>query len=293
MDSARYKAFLAAVESGSFTKAAEKLNYTPSGVCQLVNALEKEIGFSLLYRDKKGVKLTAGGEALLPAMHDLLHQEERLIQMASELNGLAAGRITIGAYSSIATHWLPPVIKGFQAAYPKIEIHLREGIRQENERWLEDRVVDLAFVSHKRPMDYHWIPLQADPMIAVLPRDHPLAREKAYPLENCPHERFIMPALGRDDDVMELLKRNHLRLNIVFSTLENFTTMAMIEQGMGMSIMNALITKSWICDVAKLPLDPPQSIVLGIAVPSLEGASPAARRFIDYAVQQLKRVPFS
>ena len=56
-----------------------------------------------------------------------------------------------------------------------------------------------------------------------------------------------------------------------------------------MSIMNELITESWQCNVAMLPLDPPQSITLGIAVPSLENASPAAREFIRYAEKMLKR----
>ncbi len=78
---------------------------------------------------------------------------------------------------------------------------------------------------------------------------------------------------------------------VVFSTLENFSAMAMIEQGMGMSIMNDLITHHWNFNVVKLPLDPPQSIDLGIAIPSIKNVSPAAKRFIDYAVQQLRKTP--
>lgn len=287
MESSRCKAFAASVETGSFTKAAEKLNYTPSGVCQLVNALEKELGFTLLLRDKKGVKPTADGERILVVIRDYLQQEERLLQMASEINGLATGTITIGAYSSIATHWLPAVIKGFQEAYPKIEIHLMEGIRQENESWLANKIVDFAFYSYQEPMDYEWIPLARDPMIAVLPTNHPMAHQEAYPLENCQYEKFIMPALGKDDDVAAMFKRNHITPQIAFSTLENFATLAMIEQGMGMSVMNDLITRNWQCDVVKLPLDPPQYIELGIAIPSLRNASPAVRRFIDYAVKRL------
>lgn len=289
MESARCRAFLAAVETGSFTKAAEKLRYTPSGVCQLVNALEKELGFVLLLRDKKGVRPTANGERILEVVRDFLQQEERLTQLASEINGLATGKISIGAYSSIASHWLPPIIKDFQAAYPQIEISLLEGIRQENEKWLADKIVDFAFYTYQEPMEYEWIPLAKDPMIAVLPTNHPLAHEKAYPLKNCQYEKFIMPALGRDDDVAELFRRNHISPQIVFSTLENFAALAMIEQGMGMSIMNDLITRNWTFDVVKLPLDPPQFIEMGIGIPSLRSASPASKRFIDYAVQRLTK----
>ncbi len=112
MENARYRAFAVSVEMGSFSRAAEKMNYTPAGVCQLVNALEKELGFPLLTRDKKGVRPTADGEKILVVIRDLLHQEDRLSQLAAEINGLAMGRIVIGAYPSIATQWLPVRYQG-------------------------------------------------------------------------------------------------------------------------------------------------------------------------------------
>ncbi len=287
MESARCKAFLTAVEAGSFSKAAEVLNYTPSGVSQLVNALENELGFSLLRRNKKGVIPTENGEKILPAVREFLLQENRIYQLAAEMNGLLIGSITITAYSSIATHWLPSVIRAFQEDYPQIQIKLMEGIRQEVTKWLDEKTADVAFLSYKDPMPYDWIPLAEDQMLAVLPKTHPLAAEASYPLQNCEYERFIMPALGRDVDVFALFQDNNLNPTIQFSTLENFATMAMIEQGLGMSIMNELITRKWQCDVVKLPLDPPQQITLGIALPSLKSASPAVKRFVKYAVERL------
>lgn len=223
-------------------------------------------------------------------MRDLLQQEDRLSQISAEIRGLNIGNITISAYSSIATHWLPSVIKNFQEAYPRIHIRMMEGIRQENIKWLEEKVVDLAFCSYEEPMEYDWIPLAEDPMVAVLPADHPLAHSPSYPLANCQYEKFIMPALGQDDDVTALFRRHHLSPQIAFTTLENFAATALIEQGMGMSIMNSLITQRWQFHVAKLPLSPPQSITLGIALPSLRQASPAVKRFVNYAVQRLDKL---
>ena len=69
--------------------------------------------------------------------------------------------------------------------------------------------------------------------------------ERDYPLINCETDSFIMPALGRDDDVVSLFNRNGIVPNIHFTTLENFATMAMIEKGLGMSVMNNLITEKW------------------------------------------------
>ena len=175
METARCRAFLAAAETGSFSKAAEALSYTPSGVNQLVTALEKELGFPVFRRNTKGVTLTENGEMLLPAVREFLRQEDRIFELSAEMNGLLIGSVTIAAYSSIATHWLPAVISAFQQDYPQIRIRLMEGIWQEVSKWLDDRAADIGFFSYQEGMPYEWIPLAEDPMLALLPKDHPLA----------------------------------------------------------------------------------------------------------------------
>ena len=158
------------------------------------------------------------------------------------------------------------------------------------ESLLDEKKADIGFLSYQEPMPYEWTPLDYDEMLAVLPKDHPYASKESYPLINCETDSFIMPALGRDDDVVSLFERNGIKLNIHFTTLENFATMAMIEKGLGMSVMNNLITEKWNCDVVKIPVDPPSRITLGLAVPSYKQASPAVKRFIKYAVERLKKI---
>ena len=204
--------------------------YTPSGVSQLVNALEDELGLELLRRSTRGVTLTSSGEALLTAVRDLLSQEERVRQLSDELKGLATGHITIASLSSISTHWLPGVIREFLTDYPQIQIKLMEGIEQEVSGWLDQHAADMAFMSYVEPISWDWIPLAEDPMVAVLPRDHPLADADRYPLENCMKESFIMPALGRDADLTAMFRRHGYSPKIHFSTLENYATLAMVEQ---------------------------------------------------------------
>ena len=289
METARCRAFLAAAETGSFSKAAEALSYTPSGVNQLVTALEKELGFPVFRRNTKGVTLTENGELLLPTVREFLRQEDRIFELSAEMNGLLIGSVTIAAYSSIATHWLPAVISAFRRDYPQIRIKLMEGIWQEVSKWLDDRAADIGFFSYQEGMPYEFIPLAEDPMLALLPRDHPLANAAAYPLENCATDRFIMPALGCDDDVEALFARNHVDPNIRYTTIENFSAMSMVEQGLGVSVMNKLITEKRICDVAMIPIDPPASITLGAALHSRADASPAVKMFLKYAVRMLTK----
>ena len=288
METARCKAFFYAAENGSITKAAEEMNYTTSGVSQLIQAFENEVGVQLLHRNKKGVSLTAEGDRFMPAVRQLLKSEETIQQLASEIKGLSIGTVTIAAYSSIATHWLPEVIRQFREEYPGIEIRLHEGVRQEVEELLRSRKADIAFMSYKEPMPFEWIPLAEDPMLAVLDKKHPFAKRKKYPLKACEQEVFIMPAQGLDEDVTNMIRENDLTLQIGFQTDENFSAIAMIEQGLGMSIMNKLITDRLDYDVIKIPVDPPQHITFGVAIPSLDHAAPAARKFVEMAVTMLK-----
>ena len=289
METARCRAFLAAAETGSFSKAAEALSYTPSGVNQLVTALEKELGFPVFRRNTKGVTLTENGEMLLPAVREFLRHEDRIFELSAEMNGLLIGSVTIAAYSSIATHWLPAVISAFQQDYPQIRIRLMEGIWQEVSQWLDERVADIGFLSYQENMPYDWIPLAEDPMLALLPPDHPLAGAASYPLKNCEEDSFIMPALGCDDDVEALFRRNGIVPKIRFTTMESFSAMSMVEQGLGISVMNRLITEKHICNVVKLPVDPPSRITMGVALHSKTDASPAVKMFLKYAVRMLTR----
>lgn len=289
METARCRAVLAAAETGSFSKAAEVLRYTPSGVNQLVTALENELGFALFRRNTKGVALTENAELLLPTIREFLRQEDRIFELSTEINGLLIGSVTIASYSSIAAHWLPEVIRVFQQDFPHVNIRLMEGIWQEVSGWLDERTADIGFFSYQEGMPYEWIPLAEDPMLALLPPDHPLAGEAAYPLINCQEDPFIMPALGCDDDVEALFRRNGIKPRIHFTTLESFSAMSMVEQGLGICVMNRLITEKYICNVVKLPLDPPAQITMGVALHSKVDVSPAVKMFLKYAVRMLTK----
>ena len=283
MDTARYRAFVASADTGRFSQAAENLNYSPSGVSQLVSALEEELGLSLLVRTRRGVSLSPAGASLLPAIRSLVQQEAMVFQQASALNGLMTGEVRIASYSSISSHWLPRIIKEFRNDYPNVRIQLMEGIRQEILHWLGESQADIAFLAEVRDSQYDWIPLKEDPMIAVLPQAHRYASGESYPLMECKDEQFIMPAFGKDQDVVELFQRFGLNPAIAYSTNESFAAFSMIENGLGMTITNELITEGYQADVVKLPLDPPQHINLGILVPDQTALSPASRKFISYA----------
>lgn len=149
MDTSRYRAFVQASDQGSLSKAARTLNYTPSGVSQLITALERDLGFSVLERNPHGVQPTSEGSRILPAARAVVQEEERLLQVSSEIKGLAIGQVTIGSYPSVAAHWLPGVIKVFHERYPNIEVRIMEGIHQEITEWLDSKEADVGFMSYE------------------------------------------------------------------------------------------------------------------------------------------------
>lgn len=289
METSRYRAFIKAVDLGSFSKAAKELAYTPSGVSQLISALEKDVGFSVLERTRSGVKLTENGKRILPIARAIIQEEDRLFQMSAELKGLSVGSVTIGSYPSVASHWLPKVLKAFREQFPNIEIRVMEGIHQEISEWLDNKEVDFGFMSYDPRTTYDWIPLAHDPMIAVLPANHPLANEKCYPLEECSNEDFIMPGKGQDIDTLGVLSRHDLHPRIAYETIETAATLGMIEAGMGITITNSLSTEKYDFKVSKVPIEPSEAILVGIAIPDKNTCAPAARHFIEFATKRLKQ----
>ncbi len=288
MDTSRYRAFIQAVDQGSLSRAAKALDYTPSGVSQLISALERDLGFPVLERGSHGVAPTKEGARILPVARAAVQEEDRLLQMGSEIKGLSTGQVTIGSYPSVAAHWLPGVIKAFHEQYPAIEVRIMEGIHQEINEWMGSKEVDLGFMSYEPSLSYDWIPLARDPMVAALPKSHPFAKRKSYPIENCSDEAFIMPGKGQDVDTLGVLARHKLNPHIAYETIETVATLGMIEAGMGMTIINSLAVQKYAFDVALVPVKPAESILFGIAVPSLKTCAPATRHFIDCAVERLQ-----
>ena len=289
MDINKYRIFLQSVDCGSFSKVAEETGYTPSGIVHMMNTLESEMGFPLLVRSRRGVRLTPDGERVAPILRSLVKWEEQLHQVSSDIRGAVTGSITLGCYYSIAVNWLPEVIRQFQMDFPNIKIQMLEAVHQKLDDLLAEQRVDFCVFSAPPAGDVEWIPLQKDRMVAVLPESHPLAGAESYPIANYGVEPLIMPAEGNDYDIMRVLEKHNITPQVSYSTGEDNAALAMIEKELGVGLMNELTTIGRKNTAVILPLDPPESVEMGIAVPSLKKASPAARRFIEYLVRELKK----
>ena len=98
----KYMAFVKAAEFGSFTKAAETLNYTQSGISRMINDLETEWRIFLFERGRAGITLTSDGLKLLPQLKRICHEHEILMTQIEDLHDMQSGMIRIGTFSSVA-----------------------------------------------------------------------------------------------------------------------------------------------------------------------------------------------
>ena len=142
MNLQKYVSFVKTAECGSFTKAAELLNYSQSSISRMIGDLERDWKAALLERSAGGVRLISDGMKLLPYAKNVVAEFEKLQMEIDELNGLQSGLIRIGTFSSVATHWLPNIIKEFQKDYPNNCVRnrlccLKKGRRQRFPKYLK------------------------------------------------------------------------------------------------------------------------------------------------------------
>jgi DNA-binding transcriptional LysR family regulator len=254
-------------------------------VSHCLDALEKELGFAVLKRSRAGVRLTNEGERMLPAVRGLLGAAEQLRQTASSIRGLESGTVRIGAFTSVAVHWLPPILKEFQHDFPKVDFRLLNGDYHDVEQWLTDGSVDVGFVTMPSPVDCECIPLMEDRLLAILPRHSRFESYPKFPLVECETEPFISLLESSDHDARRALEAAGVRPNVRFYTKDDYAVIAMVEQGLGVSIMPELLLKGRNYDLQILPLIPEARRTIGLAVAAGSKAGPATRRFADYVVR--------
>lgn len=282
MNIQKYMAFIKTVEFGSFTKAAEVLNYSQSGISRMINDLEKEWRVSLLERGRAGVRLTSDGLKLLPFARSVCNEFKKLQTQVDELNGLQSGLIRIGTFSSVATHWLPNIIKMFQKDYPNIDYELLLGDYTEIEGWILEGRVDCGFIRLPTIPEFETVFLEQDKLLVILPEDHPMADCERFPVKALCDYPFMLLEKGAKAEISEIFEKCNIEPNIHFTTWDDYAIMSMIESGLGISILPELILQRTPYRIISKELDIPAYRKIGLAMRDSKTASLAVKRFIDY-----------
>lgn len=279
----KYELFVVSVEKGSISAAAESLNYTQSGVSYAIAALEKEVGYQLLKRQKSGVSLTPKGEHFYPFFLDLVNQKRRLDQEVDALQNQISGDLRLGTFPSVTSRWIPSLITDLKALYPDVRYVIHDGDYNEILSLIIEEKIDCGFLPRAVVKDsLAFYPLLNDRLFALLPPEHPLAKEKAVSLDDFLSYPLIIQSFGDDAVVQELLSRANGKPNVQCALRDDMSIMKLVEAGLGVAFMGGLFRDICPANVVFKPFDPPASRQIGLVVKDPKRLTAVTRAFIDF-----------
>ena len=290
MDINKYAVFVRAAETGFLTRAAAELNYTQTAASHMLASLEAELGTRLLVRSRSGVSLTPAGEEVLPHARQIVESDRKIRQLVTP-DGLQKGLLRIGAITSVAVRWLPELLLPFRREFPGIEVQLNDAVNYEAiHGWFERGLIDCAFTADSTVKGVRFQPLRRDPLLVILPQNHPLCRYETITPALLAGETFVIPSEGTHHSVGRILRQAKGRV-LDAGKLSDQAAIAMVRNGYGVSILPQLVLNCYSCEgIEKRGLEPECSRVIYLATPAGRALSPVAKMFVRH-VQSWAGVP--
>ena len=280
-----YKVFLEVVDSGSFVKASEKLNLSPSAVSHAVKSLENEFGFSLLSRNRAGASVTSSGERVLPYIRSLIKIQNNLEQEVNIINNYDVGAVRIGLFSSVASNWFIKILHGFKENNPGVDVIFQQGDYADIMTWLKNGDVDMAFTTDELAKDTNFLPLREDPLICVTSEEYVPSDGKQMAPSDLKGSSLIINKECEQYDARRYLKENGIHADAYYETVTHQTLFAMVREGMGICLIPELVANVAREGVRKYPIKGRPSRIIGLTYSDPETISPAAKLLTE-AIKQ-------
>jgi DNA-binding transcriptional LysR family regulator len=249
---------------GSFSAAAQALTYTQSAVSQQIAALEREAGTRLVERDGRGIRLTDAGRALVRRADSILVELAAADAELQAIAGLRAGRVRVSTFASAAGWLLPAAVTAFRVAHPAVQVELAlVEATEEAVGGLRAGRADLVLVAVPagQPLDdqVEAHRLFEDPMLAVLPGGHRLARRRTLRLDDLAGEPWVLGGGPGCSDRATILRACHAagfepRVTVDFPTDDYHATQGMVAAGAGVTLLPRLALAVPRDDLALRPL---------------------------------------
>ncbi|MGZ4287273.1 MAG: LysR substrate-binding domain-containing protein [Solirubrobacteraceae bacterium] len=280
-------------ERGSFSAAADALDYTQSAVSKQIAALERESGAVLIERAVRPVRLTDAGGALLSHAQAAFSHLSAAQQELAAITGLRAGTLRLGTFASAGATLVVPAISAFHARHPDVKLSLIEADPRESISLIRAGELDLSVIHDypalSAPLDEHLeqTDLLEDSFELVLPKNHPLTRKRRVGLAALSGERWLFPRItGGLSSTYDRLMRGACAVagfepQILFEINDCQTAQGFVAAGMGIAVLPHLALHPLNPDVVARRLDDaPSRSVLAIR---LAGAAttPAAQAALE------------
>lgn len=273
------KAFLAVADEGGFSAAAAEAGTTQAALSYSVAALERSLGGPVLER-QPSLTMTDLGRAILPFARSAVAAIEQL-ELAVDLHfGRSVGTVRLAASTTACASIVPRLLEHWRRALPGVDVQVMEGEDDEMPLWLSDRVVDAAILIDPAHTDQRSKIVARDVFEAVVRRDHPLVDMEAIPVAALLEDPVLVSDTGCRAQVLEICRRADPDFSPVRDVRELRTVMAMVAQGVGVSIIPGLGRALVPDDLVLVPLDPPVMRTLVLTGPTEHDWSPETAALI-------------
>ena len=242
-----YEYFVAIVEAGSLTKAAEKLYISQPSLSQYLKRLEASLGVELFDRNTSPLRLTYTGERYYQHVLQLMKLDENIRKEFQDIKNQTSGRLRLGVAFWRGACLLPDVFPCFHQQYPNIHIELTEGRSIQLESALMNDKIDLAVMNLPRTLDYGKLTCEIiceERIFLAAPTNHPhvqkllnncadLGTHPVAPLELLKQIPLILTKPGQNltHEVMHALGKNHVDPNILLETGNLTTAINLVSKG--------------------------------------------------------------
>jgi DNA-binding transcriptional LysR family regulator len=264
----RLKVLCEVVNRGSFSGAAESLSYTQSAVSQAIARLEAETGATLIVRDRRGVRPTDAGAALVAHAQEIFARVEAAEAEVGAVLGLRSGKLRVASFPSAGATMMPLAVAGFRARYPDVALTLAEGEPEEIAPRVRAGEFDLALLfefpgARERQQDgsgaarrarldaeraagpragLRSIKLLDDPMHVALPAAHPLAGKRSLRLADLGDQDWVQTSASSPcaRHVVRSCLAAGFEPHVTFESDDYETVQGLVAAGVGVALIPRL-----------------------------------------------------
>ncbi|ENX24404.1 DNA-binding transcriptional regulator HcaR [Acinetobacter sp. CIP 102136] len=252
--------FITVAEELNFSKAALKLYTAQPSLSQQIKDLEEDVGVKLLNRTKRKVELTEEGAVFLEQARLTLAQADKAVAMARQVSQAKQQMLRIGFVPVAEMKIFPYILPNLRVQNPDLKIELLSLNNNEQMRLLKKGDLDLTFTRHNFNSDE--IESQfviREPLIFLLPKDHPLAKYERIPVKALNGIDFIIPSaeqsLTLNQAILDFAKANGIEFNIVQKADNILFNINSIGMGLGCTILPGYIAPLTMDNTVIRPLD--------------------------------------
>jgi LysR family hydrogen peroxide-inducible transcriptional activator len=286
MEIHQLKYFVAAAESGTISRAADRCHVAQPSLSQQLKKLEEELGVPLFDRLGRGIAITDAGRALLPRARRILAEVRDAEANTRREATDCQGTLLLGAIPTMAPYLLPPALEMLRSSYPECRVTVREGLTEDLVEALSDNEIDCALVS--TPLEEELLELEVlgeEELLVAVPKSHPASGGSEISVAELRGQPTIsleeMHCLGRQ--IQGFCSSRRLARQVVCRTTQLSTIVEFVALGVGLSMvpeMAAAADRSKRCGYLRLR---PGKPVRDIAVAWRKGRTrpTACVRFIE------------